>query len=356
MLRASEPFNLYRIETTNREESASAASIAFAEGLGAPLRDIGLSAVGLAAGDRVWTRGKVRNAVGAENSRLRIRFDDAAGSMVAETVGPYADNTAFAETVLENIAVPAGAVTMRAFADRESGSGSVSIRDVAIGPGPTAHPFSLPVRGLNGFALNALQRETRATLDRSNIEGRSPFSGRVQQTRMFERWRVEAQIAPLFDDDLRLYEDDLAALSGGAKTFNLVPPERFWNSLGQSVGALVRTVDGAGQTGVSLDINGGGTDALIARRGDLVSILTGPDFSGPYTLRRLAADVIDAAGTVAIALREPIFPAPLNGAHVRFTQPVVTASIAGDETVDHVLDGYGQINALTFEERFEVLT
>lgn len=354
MIRASEHFNLYRVETTGTETSGTSASLGFANQLGDAFRLIALSEVGLSPGDRVSARAKIKNDVSGENTLLSLIFSDAAGATISSVSGAAANNTAFAETVLADNVIPALTRAMRLDVVRQSGSGTVRIKEAQINGGALSAPYSLPVRAADGFALNCLQRAASWKTEHADVAGSSPFSGDVQISRFFDRRRLEVDWVRAKGDDLRFLEADLAILAGGEKTFSLCLARHFWGSPGAAGGALLRLVAGAAQLGKTLNITGANTGAVIGRRGDYVSLQLTSSLAGPYAMFELVGDVLDGSGTIALALAAPVRHATVNLAHVRFSQAIMTAAPTGGRGVSWANGPHGQAERSLFEQRFKV--
>lgn len=153
---------------------------------------------------------------------------------------------------------------------------------------------------------------------------RSPFTGAAQLSGLQDwRWELEFEYAPMRGAAARAFEGEIAAMGEGTGIFNAWPPTWQTSAYGQQ---NVGSVNGAGQTGQTLAVDGFPIFELLADKGDFVAVAM-PSFAGEYHLFRLTADTGASSGTggVNLALDAPLRTSPANNASVTFSPGNFTA-------------------------------
>lgn len=280
-----------------------------------------LAAAGLAVGDLVSGSAEILNAVSLENSRFEITARDGSATILATVDSGYANNTSFTRRSAVALTIPASTATIRCNVRRQSGTGSMSIRNVILNRGATAATYLPPSRG-------ATAPWTNPSFHRDNEQSVQSRNSGTSQITTFpsRRWLSQFKTAVLGGDELREWSLAIDQLSDLNNVFRLVPP----SYTGPSTGYLGPNpaVMGAGQLGSDLDVDGLDASTAILKAGDYCSFeVTSGGGSTNVQLFKLAADVTsDGSGVANLTFTTPIRQAPADNAVVQIHSP--TAQMA----------------------------
>lgn len=147
------------------------------------------------------------------------------------------------------------------------------------------------------------------------------FAGAVQVTSYTDRrWTCSIEIVPQTNADIMEWSLVLAQLALKENVAAIVPPHCTGPSTGYAGSGP--SVNGASQTGTSLNVNGLSGSQPILSRGDFLSFDT--TTAGGYTNRQLVqvtSDVSSSSGSATFPLSYPIRVSPANGASVEIFSP-----------------------------------
>lgn len=167
----------------------------------------------------------------------------------------------------------------------------------------TTYPLTLPthtgIRGVSLRAVNAVAYE------------RSPFTFAGQaQASAGQMWMAEVALPPMKYADAEQWLAWLISLRGQFGTFLMGDPMRCI-ARGSARGTDAVTVNGAGQTGETLDITSDQTSELeYLKAGDYIQLGSGLT----TTLHKVLVDVdTDASGDATLTLWPHVRTAPSNG-------------------------------------------
>jgi hypothetical protein len=170
----------------------------------------------------------------------------------------------------------------------------------------TTYPLTLPthtgIRGVSLRAVNAVAYE------------RSPFTFAGQaQASAGQIWMADVTLPPMKYEDAEQWLAWLLSLRGQFGTFLMGDPMRCI-ARGSARGTDAVTVNGAGQTGETLDITSDQTSELeYLKAGDYIQLGSGLT----TTLHKVLVDVdTDASGDATLTLWPHVRTAPSNGATV----------------------------------------
>lgn len=154
----------------------------------------------------------------------------------------------------------------------------------------------------------------------------SPFDGTMQTLELpGARWEFTVTWQTLSPDDRRELAAFLARLRGRAGRFTYGP---FWSPR-RATGGGTPVINGAGQSGVTLNTGGWVAGAQAMRAGDWFSYA---DTAGRQRLHQVVADATaDGAGVAALIISPPIRRAGANGAALQIATPIGTFMLPQDE-------------------------
>lgn len=161
------------------------------------------------------------------------------------------------------------------------------------------------------FPVNAVRQVSRR-LARPAAVTSSPFSG-VQNVQDWGGawWEYEIEMAVVDADDGRALSVFFDALGGPVGKFLFADP-----SIVNPTGLGTPLVDGAGQTGTSLDTDGWSAGL---RAGDFFSIGT----DDPTRLYRVSADVVPSSGAATVNFFPALRSSPADNAALNVLSPTV---------------------------------
>jgi hypothetical protein len=139
----------------------------------------------------------------------------------------------------------------------------------------------------------------------------------AQKSVLFDsRWRATYQLPPIPRDRAGEWLAFLSSLQGQAARFYAFDPDRP-SPLGSGAGSP--TVDGGGQTGLTLDTAGWTPSQIgVLKAGDLIAF----DVSGGRRLKMLAADAdADGDGSATLVFTSDIEDAPSHGTALITNKP-----------------------------------
>lgn len=156
----------------------------------------------------------------------------------------------------------------------------------------------------------------------------SPLTGSVQTLELpSPRWVATLRFAALNGADAALMRAFLASLRGRAGRFTLHDHTRE-RPRGTATAALV---NGAGQTGTSLAVDGMGAGSTL---------LAGDYLSVNGELKMLTADATaDGGGAATLAITPPLRSAPADNAVVTLIKPTATFMLDQDESTWTYING-----------------
>lgn len=150
----------------------------------------------------------------------------------------------------------------------------------------------------------------------------SPFDGSIQTQEMpGARWEGTLTWQQLRHPDWRILDAFLNSLRGRAGHF--LCPTFHAPRRGTATGNP--SVNGAGQTGATLNLTGFGAAGIALATGDFLSFT---DSSGKVRLHQATADVSGAS--VAVPITPPLRRSPNSGAIVNVAAPVCTVMLVDD--------------------------
>lgn len=154
----------------------------------------------------------------------------------------------------------------------------------------------------------------------------SPFDGTMQTLELpGARWEFTVTWQTLSPDDRRELAAFLARLRGRAGRFTYGP---FWSPR-RATGGGTPVINGAGQSGVTLNTGGWVAGAQAMRAGDWFSYA---DTAGRQRLHQVVADATaDGAGVAFLTISPPIRRAGAHLAVLEMTTPVGTFMLPQDE-------------------------
>jgi hypothetical protein len=188
------------------------------------------------------------------------------------------------------------------------------------------------------------------------IYQRSVLTGRTRQMRLgpSARWTCEIEFPPFQgnqndgDEALRVQRNVLAFLQQAGSAFRLVAVDEP-----QTADPVPATclVNGAGQMGFSLNVDGLPASTLFLRSGQMISVALAGGDEQLLTLR--GPDVTsNGAGQATFTFDMPLRAAPADNAVVRIRWPVAVMRVRDPMGWDAAPGGIYQIPTLTAEEAF----
>jgi hypothetical protein len=149
---------------------------------------------------------------------------------------------------------------------------------------------------------------------RTVITNQSPFNGATYRSGMQDdRWVFRFDYVPMTRREAGPLLAAIAAQRGGTGTMQVYDPD-FQKPIGN--GGFIGAVNGAGQTGLTLNTDGWPASILLAGAGSKMWL---NDFSGTVRMYELTADAMtNGAGQCAIPLDVPILGSPPDNAQVGF--------------------------------------
>lgn len=138
-----------------------------------------------------------------------------------------------------------------------------------------------------------------------------------------QRWEFTVTFPPMRRPAFAPIEAFLNSLRGQYGTFTIVPPDRR-----APQGALGGTplVNGAAQTGSSIDVKGGSINITDwAKAGDFVI------FGGDTKVYQITADAsTDGSGNITLSIYPPLLTSPADNASVTLTDVPFTVALTSD--------------------------
>lgn len=151
----------------------------------------------------------------------------------------------------------------------------------------------------------------------SQPQGRSEMTGatRIVELGPAARWMFKGELPPLPPAKLIAWRGFAAALRGHVNTFRLLATEGA-----QQPGTAAATVNGAAQTGYTLNLAGMAASRTVLSAGQLMTVRVGT--GGDEQLIMLAADLVSNAGGLGTAtFSTPMRQSPVNGSIVELANP-----------------------------------
>lgn len=290
-----------------------------------------LTAGSLAVGDVVSGSAEVMNAVSGENTRFELTARDAGSTILASVDSGYANNTSFTRRSAVALTIPSSTTQIQCSVRRQSGAGSMSIRNVILNRGATAATWLTPKRGATApWVHSAFARDNLQSVQLSNagVSQLTTWSSR--------RWLLQFDTHILGGDELREWALALDQLSDLNNVFRIVPP----GYTGPSTGYLGANpaVNGGSQLGTSLVCDGVDNSTAIAKAGDYLSFDVTSALSNTNSqLFQLSADATsNGSGQVTFTLTTPIRQSPADNAVVQIFSPTAQmALVAPSAGVDY---------------------
>lgn len=340
--------NLYRYEGAGTSVNASTNPSANLNGGPAATSHVNMAEVGLAVGDVISASAVVRNNASSDNVRIEVRFQTAAdggGSTVSTVTNSYANLTSYTRVTLENITIPATAVSFHMFLRRQAGTGNIVGHKGMLNRGPTAAAYARPWRGSTFTPPPLWAAYSRARLQPVHVDSMfEPFGQRpVTQTYnagMSDFW--EANLTTLIEE-----APDMRRFIAWANAVGLHGRVALRDALQTDPGEDTRLamingyVNGAGQQGANSLVTDGWDSGVIVRAGDYLE--TG------QRLYMATADVRSSGGAATI----PVWPTlvgPTDNALVHVNRPHLHAMLLNVPELDYFAARLAQRQSLAFRE------
>jgi hypothetical protein len=170
----------------------------------------------------------------------------------------------------------------------------------------------------------------RLTLRRGSIVLRSRYTGKRQTLVLpYALWVFEGKLVPVEGTDAADWRGFLVDLDGQANTFRLPVPGTVGPSSGYS--GPEATVDGAGQSGRTINLTGITPNAVYLRRGDYITIND--------ELKVVQANVsANALGKATVDFKPRLRKSPPNGSVTKTRNPTVLVSAQDDDVASWELN------------------
>lgn len=167
----------------------------------------------------------------------------------------------------------------------------------------------------------------------------SPFTKAVQRVALGgSRWRADYSLPPMKRDRAAVWKAFFDQLEGGANTFYGYDPDNV-RPRGLALGTPL--VNGASQTGSTLNIDGCSAGLLFLRAGDYFSV------NGEY--KRVTADATaNGSGQVTLQFKPALRNSPADNAVIVVDRPTVTMALVDDLQAIFECDVTGTYQPLTF--------
>lgn len=164
----------------------------------------------------------------------------------------------------------------------------------------------------------------------------SPFDGSVQTVATpGARWKGSLSFSNLPLADWRALSAFVASLNGRAGRFTYGPPQG-WRRAAATIGGTVR-VNGAGQTGTTLAVDGLPNSVVVFEVGDWISF---PNAASRPQLHQVTAQATtNGSGQVTLSIAPPLRGSPADNAVVTWDGPTGVFMLADDETGGSSHDG-----------------
>lgn len=159
----------------------------------------------------------------------------------------------------------------------------------------------------------------------NNVSHTSPFTGSTQTiVRPGSRFQADLTWETLSDEDRRTMAAFLARLNGQAGRFTWGPPA--YDRRGAATGTPL--VNGATQTGTTLNVDGWTSGGVAMQTGDLLSFVGA---NGRSELHMVVADATPSGGATALTIAPQIRSSPADNAAVEIVAPVGVWKLLDDE-------------------------
>lgn len=173
------------------------------------------------------------------------------------------------------------------------------------------------------------------------------FSGKVGMTEINEgkndRWEGSFSIVNLSLSDAGKLLAFLTSLKAGQGTFLAFDPDRREPATLNGSFPGTGAVNGAGQTGRTLNSDGWAVSAVILKAGDLIQI--------ENQLLEISSDVSsDGVGAATLSFQPALRLSPADGANILTSNPVLVARLKDRETFLPTNPTHSTENTIFFEE------
>lgn len=161
-------------------------------------------------------------------------------------------------------------------------------------------------------------------LENNNQVFESPLSNSIQVTELTgARWYATFNLPPMKKTNALEYIGFLQKLQGRVHSFYGYDANH--RSPSGTIAGSTLLVDGASQTGTSLNLDGGANSTLVLKAGDF--------FSVNNELKMVTADATtNGSGDVTVNFVPSLRSSPSNNASITTTNPVCTMKLIGDST------------------------
>lgn len=161
-------------------------------------------------------------------------------------------------------------------------------------------------------------------LENNNQVFESPLSSSIQVTELTgARWYATFNLPPMKKENALEYIGFLQRLQGRVHSF--FGYDANHRSPSGTIAGSTLLVDGASQTGTSLNLDGGANSTLVLKAGDF--------FSVNNELKMVTADATtDGSGDVTVNFVPSLRSSPSDNAVITTTNPVCAMKLTGDST------------------------
>lgn len=186
--------------------------------------------------------------------------------------------------------------------------------------------LTFPVLNASGVARGPAIADMRVVANTQSLT--SPFDGTVQTVaNPGQRWRFSLQYRNLPVGDWRALMAFVGSLGGRAGRFTFTPPHNRRLATA-TISGTVR-VNGAGQTGSTLAVDGLPNSAVVFTPGDWISFPNSA--SRPQLHQVTATATTNGSGQVTLSIAPPLRGSPADNAEVTWSGPTGVFMLESDD-------------------------